>query len=125
MPPIRHVIVLAVDDFESLDALGPVEVFDYANREVPGSYRVQVVGPATDGHVRMSNGLRLGVAPLPEPTPRHDTLVIAGGQGARRAIDDPEIVDWIARASTRARRTASVCTGAYLAAAAGLLDGRR
>ena len=125
MPPIRRVLVLAVEGTESLDILGPVEVFDYADREVPGSYRIDVVGPSTDGLITMSNRLRLGVSPLPEPPPRHDTLVVAGGAGARRAIDDPAIVDWIVRASRRARRTTSVCTGAYLLAAAGLLDGRR
>ena len=73
----------------------------------------------------MGNGLRLGVEPLPEPPPRHDTLVVAGGPGARRSIEDGPILDWIARASARARRTTSVCTGSYLLAAAGLLDGRR
>jgi len=50
---------------------------------------------------------------------------VAGGPGARRAIEDGPILDWIARASARARRTTSVCTGSYLLAAAGLLDGRR
>jgi transcriptional regulator GlxA family with amidase domain len=125
MPPIRRVLVLAVEGSESLDILGPVEVFDYAARRVPGSYRIDVVGPSTDGLIRMSNGLRLGVDPLPEPPPRHDTLVVAGGEGARQAIGDPVVVEWIVRASRRARRTTSVCTGAYLLAAAGLLDGRR
>jgi transcriptional regulator GlxA family with amidase domain len=125
MPTIRRVLILAVEGTESLDILGPVEVFDYAARQIPGAYRIDVVGPATDGQITMSNGLRLGVGPLPEPPPRHDTLLVAGGEGARRATDDPLIVDWIARASRRARRTTSVCTGSYLLAAAGLLEGRR
>ena len=125
MPPIRRVLVLAVDGAESLDVLGPVEVFEYAGRQVPGAYRIDVVGPGADGWITMGNGLRLGVEPLPEPPPRHDTLVVAGGPGARRAIGDPAIVDWVARASRRARRTTSVCTGSYLLAAAGLLNGRR
>ena len=79
MPPIRRVLVLAVDGAESLDVLGPVEVFSYAGREVPGAYRIDVVGPGAAGWITMGNGLRLGVEPLPDPVPRHDTLVVAGG----------------------------------------------
>lgn len=117
--------VLAVEGCQSLDVLGPVEVFHHASVEVPGAYRVEVVAPTTGGQVRMENGLRLGAAPLPQPPPRHDTLVVAGGAGARAAVADPAVVDWVARASRRARRTVSVCTGAYLLAAAGILDDRR
>jgi transcriptional regulator GlxA family with amidase domain len=118
-------IVLAVEGCQSLDVLGPVEVFYHASQEIPGAYRVEVVGPTDSDTVRMENGLRLGVAPLPEPPPRHDTLLVAGGCGARAAIEDVALVDWVARASRRGRRTVSVCTGAYLLAAAGLLDERQ
>jgi transcriptional regulator GlxA family with amidase domain len=125
MPRTRQIVVLAVEGAQSLDIMGPTEVFDYAERQVPGSYDVRVVGPSTAGSITMSNGVGLKVEPLPEPVPRHDTLVVAGGIGARAAVDDAAVVDWIARASRRARRTTSVCTGAYLLAAAGLLDNRR
>jgi transcriptional regulator GlxA family with amidase domain len=125
MPPTRHIIVLAVEACQSLDVLGPVEVFDHARGQVAGAYRVDVVGPTDGDTVTMENGLRLGVLPLPEPPPRHDTLVVAGGAGARAAVENAELVDWVGRASRRANRTASICTGAYLLAAAGLLDNRR
>ncbi len=91
----------------------------------PGAYRIELIAPTENGTIAMSSGVRLGVAPLPEPPPRHDTLVIAGGAGAREGTTDTALIDWITRASQRARRTVSICTGAYLLAAAGLLDNRR
>jgi transcriptional regulator GlxA family with amidase domain len=125
MTPSRHVIVLAVEGVQSLDVLGPVEAFHYAEQQAPGSYRVELVGPGDRGFITAASGVTIGVRPLPSPPPRHDTLVIAGGAGARRATGDKELTEWIVQASRRARRTTSVCTGAYLLAAAGLLDGRR
>jgi transcriptional regulator GlxA family with amidase domain len=125
MSTTRQVLVLAVENCQSLDVFGPVEVFDHASREIPGAYRVQLVSPARDGTITLSSGVRLSTAPLPDPPPRHDTLVIAGGEGAVAAVDDHQIVDWVSRASRRACRTASVCTGAFLLAGAGLLDDHR
>jgi transcriptional regulator GlxA family with amidase domain len=125
VPSTRRIVIVAYEGAQSLDVLGPVEVFDYAERVAPGSYRIEVVAPGDDGYVTLSNGVRLGTAPLPDPPPRCDTLVVAGGEGTREAVTDERLIDWIARASRGARRTTSVCTGSYLLAAAGLLDGRR
>lgn len=125
MPPIRHILVLAVDGAQSLDVLGPIEAFHYAELQAPGTYKVELVGPSDSGYITAASGVTIGVRPLPSPPPRHDTLVIAGGEGARRATGDQELLEWIVQASRRARRTTSVCTGAYLLAAAGLLDGHQ
>jgi transcriptional regulator GlxA family with amidase domain len=125
MPPTRHVIVLALDGAQSLDVLGPIEAFHYAELQAPGSYRVELVGPTDSGFITAASGVTIGVRPLPFPPPRHDTLVISGGEGARHATGDKELAEWIVQAAERARRTTSVCTGAYLLAAAGLLDGRQ
>lgn len=124
MPRTREILILAVEGAQSLDIFGPAEVFDYAQLEVPGAYRVKVVAASSSGSITLSNGVSLNIAPLPDPVPSHDTLVVAGGIGARAAVDDQEVLDWIVRASKKAKRTASVCTGAYLLAAAGLLDDR-
>ncbi len=62
---------------------------------------------------------------LSEAPSRIDTLIVAGGYGSHEAAADPMLIAWLAQAAGRARRTASVCTGAFLLAQAGLLDGRR
>ena len=76
--------------------------------------------------MRTSSGLTLVPDGALEEGPRTiDTLIVPGGDGTRAAVHDEALLAWIADASARARRTASVCTGAFLLAAAGLLDGRR
>jgi transcriptional regulator GlxA family with amidase domain len=77
------------------------------------------------GPVQAESGLELGTMPLPDATERIDTLVLAGGTGADAAADDEAFVTWIAGTAPRCRRVATVCSGAFLGAAAGLLEGRR
>ena len=113
---------------QSLDVLGPVEVFDHASREVPGAYRVEVVGPTGHGDtVTMSNGVRPSAW---RRCPSHRRAMTRWS--SRAARERAPLWSKISRSSTgsprasrRAGRTTSVCTGAYLLAAAGLLDDRR
>lgn len=115
----------------ALDLVGPHEVFTAAAQVAArmgserDAYRVDVAS-VTPGPLRTTRGLVLVAdRALASIRGRIDTLVIVGGEGARTASADRELVAWVRRASLRSRRVASVCTGAFLLAAAGLLDGRR
>ncbi|MER7847036.1 GlxA family transcriptional regulator [Kitasatospora sp. NPDC096077] len=121
-------IVFAVfPDFQILDLTGPHEVFTQAGR-LTGGVVVDTVA-AAPGPVPASSGL--GVTPTltidqaDQADDPVDTLVAVGGRGVHRACEDRRFVDWFTRTAGRARRTASVCSGAFLLGAAGLLDGRR
>lgn len=125
----RHVVIVAFDGLQPLDAVGPHEVFAGAARAAAalgraGGYRLTVAS-RYGGPVRAESGLELGTAPLPDATEGIDTLVLAGGTGADAAADDEALVTWIAGTAPRCRRVATVCSGAFLGAAAGLLEGRR
>ena len=131
IPPIapRRVEVLAFPDVQMLDVAGPVQVFADANAQAnrphaPPPYQIRVVAP--EGvQIRATSGLAFLTEPLPDPGGPLDTLIVAGGQGVMRAAEDAGLVEWLKLRAGAARRTASVCTGAFLLAAAGLLDRRR
>jgi transcriptional regulator GlxA family with amidase domain len=125
----RDIVVVAFSAFQILDVTGPTEVFSQAARLVATpsgapAYRIAVVAKKA-GRVRSSSGVELVVEGFSAPPKRCDTLVVAGGQGTRSAVDDTRLVAWIDAAAGRARRVASVCTGAFLLARAGRLKGRR
>ena len=124
MSPHRIVIVVA-DGIQSLDAVGPHEVFHTAtSAHVEVDYEVLVAAPSP-GTVRAESGVRLGVDVTLDRVRELDTLVVAGGLGIRKSVDDESFVNHVRRLASHADRVASVCTGAALLAAAGVLDGRR
>ena len=117
--------MLGFDGAQSLDIVGPLEVFAVAERLFPASYSTEIVAPA-DGRFTTNSGI--AIAPdraISRCRGAIDTLVVAGGLGVHAAARDAALVRWVARAAERSRRVTSVCTGAFLLAEAGLLEGRR
>ena len=125
----RRVVIVAFDGVQPLDVVGPHEVFAGATRAAAAQGRSPgygvVVASARGGPVRAESGLELGTVPLPGTSERIDTLVLAGGSGANAAAGDEALMAWLSTAAPRCRRVATVCSGAFLGAAAGLLAGRR
>jgi transcriptional regulator GlxA family with amidase domain len=123
---MRRILIVAFPRVQTLDVVGPAEVFAAAHAlSGGGEYSVEVVA-SDDEPITTGSGLRL----LPHRTLAGvrgpiDTLVVAGGFGVAAAENDERLVRWLRSAAPRARRVASVCTGAFLLARAGLLEGRR
>jgi transcriptional regulator GlxA family with amidase domain len=130
--PDRSVVFVVFEGLQGLDLMGPLEVFADANDELQGGpgphdgpYRLTVAAVRA-GLVRTSSGVgisaEVALADIEAPI---DTLVVVGGDGTYGAFGDQELVGEIRRLAADARRVTSVCSGAFLLAAAGLLDGRR
>ncbi|MCE8032830.1 MAG: helix-turn-helix domain-containing protein [Halomonas sp.] len=124
------IALIGFDGIQSLDLIGPMEVFSKANTHCPATapaYRVLLASPH-GGDIVSNAGLRVaGTLPLTALPESLDTLIIAGGseEGLRRVAAETDLLAWLQERAPRVRRVASVCTGAFVLAAAGLLRGRR
>jgi transcriptional regulator GlxA family with amidase domain len=125
---VRSVVVLGYPGIQALDLVGPVEVFTGATILLASQgrfdegYAVTVVSRGGDP-VATGTGLELVAQPLPDPREPVDTLVLPGGGGVDTVRHDPDTIGWIQIAAEHTRRVVSVCTGSFIAAQAGLLDG--
>lgn len=127
----RRVAMLGYDGLQVLDVTGPLEVFSLASRLLleqgrarVAPYEVMLVAQRA-GPVASSSGLVLVADRGWDRLGAVDTLLVSGGAGVGRVLDDGELIAWLRCEAPKARRYGAVCTGALLLARAGLLDGRR
>ena len=126
----RKIVMLAYDQAQSLDVVGPLEVFARASRwlddhrgSTTPAYQVELV-TMEGGPLTMSNGLSI-VAGRATEVDAADTLLVTGGIGCQRAAEDQALLDWLRKFGPSVRRLGSVCTGSIVLAAAGLLEGQK
>ena len=125
----KKVVVLALPGARELDLASVLDVFTQANWQLAPDpvYQVEVVTSDANGRVTGMTGLKLvGNVPYFACTGKIDTLLIAGGVSLVRSDpEEPSLVAWLRNRAFECRRVGSICTGAFVLARAGLLDGKR
>ncbi len=116
----RLIEFLLFPDFQLLDAAGPISTFEIGGRFQPGAYTLRIVA-AEPGAIASSSGVTMHAGTFARAD-KIDTLIVAGGDGTRPAALDPRVIRHVRACAQKARRVASVCSGAYILAQAGLLD---
>ncbi len=125
---MRRIVIVAFSGAQTLDVTGPAEVFAATNRQLGQELYEVVLAAVGGGAIRTTSGIAMRSRDLRRVRPsRVDTAIVAGGEEEAivKAARDAECIAWIRKAERSARRTASVCSGAFLLAAAGVLDGKR
>ena len=125
----RRVVMIGYEDAQALDVVGPLEVISGANRCVPGAY-VTEIWAEEEGLFKTNGGLPLIASKSYKSVSLRDlesvdTLLVAGGEGSRQQLGNPELLSFLQKAAGHVRRIGSICSGSFLLAAAGLLEGKR
>jgi transcriptional regulator GlxA family with amidase domain len=128
----RHIGMLAFTGCEILDVCGPLDIFCYTNymlqhlgKTSQAAYSFEILAEQA-GPVSTTFGVKIVAdRAFAEAGDEFDTLLVAGGLGALAARENREMVEWIGQRSLGARRVASICTGAFLLAESGMLNGRK
>jgi transcriptional regulator GlxA family with amidase domain len=115
--------ILIFDDFEELDAVGPWEVFTSAKALSPED-RVVTIAPTREP-VRAAKGMRVIPDHSFADAPQLDVVLVPGGQGTRREVSNPVLIDWLRKVGSQCQWVTSVCTGALLLHEAGFAKGKR
>lgn len=121
-PITREIAFLVFEDAQILDITGPLATFELAGQLAPQSYRTRLISTKS-GFIRTSCGMTMQTDHC-DTAFACDTLIVVGGMGTENAMNDLVTLDFLRKTASQARRIASVCSGSYILAAAGFLDGR-
>ncbi len=121
---MKNVRILTYPEVEELDFVGPYEAFSMANAMRTEIFRVELAAKTLEP-LTARHGLKFFPDRTLDGCVGTDILVVPGGPGRLKAMEDPDILSFVRRIAEEAEYVTTVCTGAFIAAAAGLLDGRR